>query len=216
MNHLTMSSCASSETGRLSEIFVKDVSFPELAPNIQCISTCQEAKVKDYEQRVFDYLNIARMRPSFIAATLKDSLNEENDKIIFKGNACAYKNKIKEALNELEVTLPLAPLKYSAELSAICREVLESSDSFEDDPKAVSGVYRQLMVSEGYDGIEKAKILYIGKNVAPEHVIFDLIINGSSGELQRHKLYNSNYNEAGVSVRMNENSVEVFFICYRE
>lgn len=203
-----------SEDTRCSEISVANVNFPELSPRIQCDVKSEKMELEAYEKKVFDYFNVARIRPSFIASILDTRLRES--KITFKGNENTGRQRVNEAVAELVVTCPLEPLKHSRELSEISRKVLESVDceAVEEDPRQVSALYKQTMADNNLAEGEKAKILYLSKSNTPENLIFDLIVNGSNGETQREKMYNPKFKSAGLSIRTENNRTTMLFICY--
>lgn len=201
-----------SEDTRMTEISVRDVTFPELTHGIQCGSSVGEEVMKDFEKKVFDYVNITRIRPSFIASVLRSRLKE--DKITFKGNESTGRCKVIQAINELEITCSLSPLTYSYELSLICKEILDTVDheAIEEDPKCISQLYK-ILTSE-YGNGERAKILYYSKSNKPENVIFDLMVNGSNGDSQREKILNPIFKMAGLYVHTENNKTIMLFICY--
>lgn len=194
---IPMFSPTSSEASRGTEISVRDVTFPELVPSLQCSSN-REFEMESFERKVLDCLNVARIRPSFIASILQTRLKE--DKIIFKGNEKTGRYKLREAINDLKLSYPLPLLTYSHELSMICREIIGNTDyeSLQEDPRAISYNYKRLMAEHGFAEGERSKILYITKTNTPENVVFDLLVNGANGDSQREKVYNPNFKSAGL------------------
>jgi len=201
-----------SEDTRAPEISVMDVTFPELAYDIRCGSGDKKEMIKEFEKKVFDYINIARLRPSFIASILQSRL--KNNKITFKGNESAGRLKVIQAIRELEIACPLAPFTYSHKLSMICNEILTAVDleTIEEDPKSISGLYKMLMNKHG-DG-ERTKILYYSNNNTPEDIVFDLMVNGLNGDSQRERIFNPVFKEAGLSVHIEDNKIIMLLVCY--
>ena len=211
ITNLRASPTASEDT-RAPEISVRDISFPELAYDIRSGSGDKREMIKGLEKKVFDYINIARLRPSFIVSVLQSRLKD--DKITFKGNETAGRLKVTQTIKELEVTCPLAPFTYSHKLSMICNEILTTVDleTIEEDPKSISELYKTLMGKHG-DG-ERTKILYYSNNNTPEDIVFDLMVNGLNGDSQRERIFNPVFKEAGLSVHIENNKVIMLLICY--
>ena len=172
--------------------------FPQLSPETKQMvyGSDSRSSLKPFVQELFDYQNIARIKPAFIVSILEQKFLRESAK-----SASPYSKSILEALEELREMPPLPPLKYSEEISLECDKKLSARIAQENETKADDNM-KKTVKFDGYGFYpgDADEIVYYGKD-RPSDIILKLIIDERFGKEQRQKLYSSTFGAAGIALR---------------
>lgn len=147
------------------------------------------------ERRLVEYLNIARLKPDFIAALLDAEKKKEKNK-------GGHEQKVLEEAKEFVQKLSsINVIRYSPELSKVCQD---HCDDF-----IMCGVASHI----GSDGKKlEDRLLRVGKFVGqigenipsgisdPAEIILRMVIDGTPGKEERKNLFNPAFKVFGVAV----------------
>jgi len=190
--------CSNSQPGSPSSQKSKGgLIFPDLSPETLTYVYGPVALPNKYANIItlFNYQNIARTRPDFIIAALKQKLNNENS------SKSIYAKCIKEAIEDMQNMPVLKPLKFSSDICEVCKQSVEQAKKTPGKfiQNSENFTIRMKKLEFIKPGSELGELIFYG-NSDPWEIILDMIIDGTPDREQRGQIYNPKYTIAGVAM----------------